>query len=103
MKFAAIKLNNRIQSHTSKGSGEYSELPNTPEHDQTLVNQSYQFPTPPQAMTFQNNNGSYPTPYCKDKPDEEKRIRKEQVYEIPEDIVIYPILNSIATFSKSAY
>ena len=40
-----------MQLHTSEVSDEFSELPTTPQHDQTLVNQSDYFPPAPQAMT----------------------------------------------------
>ena len=75
----------------SRGSGEYSKLPIMPEHDQTLVNQRYELPPTPKATTLFHNDTLrfYPTPYPKDKPDEENRIKQEQVYDIPQDRVIH--------------
>ena len=46
LKSAARQLNDRTQLYTSGVSDEFSELPTTPEHDQTLVNQSNEFPAP---------------------------------------------------------
>ena len=69
LKFVAKRLSNRIQLHTSLGSDEYSELPTMSQHDQTLVNQSFEFPSPPQAtMSFQTNSQRQcPILYPKDK------------------------------------
>ena len=67
LKFAAKQLNERIQLYTSGVSGEFSELPTTFEHDQTLENQSDEFPASPQAMTsfLQVNNESVLLPTLK--------------------------------------
>ena len=71
--------------NTSGASDELSELPTTPEYDQTLVNQSDKFPVPPQATTsfYQVIQRKYPTPYQKDYLEEETEVLHEQVYEVP--------------------
>ena len=40
IKFSAKQLSNRIQLNSLKRSAEINELPITPEHNQSLVNQS---------------------------------------------------------------
>ena len=49
LKFAAKQLNDRVHLHTSGVLDEFSELPTTPEHDETLLNQSNELPKPPQV------------------------------------------------------
>ena len=73
-----------MQLHTSVESDEYSELPTTPEHDQTLLNKCYEFPASPQAIiSFQHiSQRKCPTPYPEDNPEKEDKIHQEQVYEV---------------------
>ena len=83
LKFATRQLNDRIELHTSGVSDEFRELTITPEHDQTLVNQSNVFPAPPQATILlqQVSQRKCPNPYPKDNPEEEIEVHQEQVYE----------------------
>ena len=59
----------------------------TPWHDHTLVNQSEEFPVPPQAITslLPGSERRCPIPYPKDNLEEEIEVNQEQVYEVTQD------------------
>ena len=90
--------------HMSQGSDEYSDLPTIPKHNQMLVNQSYEFPSLPQATpSFKTNSQRHcPTLYPKDKSDEEGRSRQEHIYEVA-CYLFNLVLTSITSFPKNIY
>ena len=84
LKFAAKQLNDRILLHTLEVPNKYSELPTTPDHDQTSVNQSDEFPAPSLAVTsfWQISQRKCTALNPRDNPEEEDEIHQEQVYEV---------------------
>ena len=66
-------------------SDEYSELPTLPEHNQTVLNHSYELSASPHVTTLFQTNGQKhcPTPYQQNQSDEGSRNGKEQTYKEP--------------------
>ena len=91
LKFVAKQPNDKIQLCTSGASDEFSALPNTPEYDQPLVNQSDVFPAPHKAMTSfqQGSQRKCHTPYPKDNLEKDIEVHQEKVYEVPHYRIIH--------------
>ena len=71
-------------------------LSTAPEHDQTQLCQSNEFPSPLQMMTsFQTKNQRH-CPYPKDISEEENSSWQEQIFDLTQDKIIHsPLYSSV--------